>query len=72
VETCVGSHQSRGVVIAGVSCIARKFQIINVKFSTPNDLSEDWDAPFVPSRGIRFIGCPISSSHFFPLDLFIA
>jgi hypothetical protein len=34
-ETRVGNHQSHGVVIAGVSCIAGKFWIINVELSTP-------------------------------------
>jgi hypothetical protein len=69
-ETWVGNHHSHGVVIAGVSCVAGKFWIINVVFSTPNDLSENWDAPFALSSGIKFIGFPISISHLFSLSIY--
>jgi hypothetical protein len=34
-EMWVGNHRSHGIVIVGVSCVAGKFQIINVEFSTP-------------------------------------
>jgi hypothetical protein len=59
-------------VIAGVSYVIGKFWIINVKFSNPNDLSEDWDTRFVLSSGIRFIGCPIGYLSFvFPFSRLI-
>jgi hypothetical protein len=34
-ETQVDNNQSRGVVIAGVSCVTGKSWIINVEFSIP-------------------------------------
>jgi hypothetical protein len=46
-ETRVDNHWSHDIEIAGVSCITEKFRIINVEFSTPNNLSEDRDAPLL-------------------------
>ena len=56
----VSNQLSRGVVIVGVSCVAGKLRIINVEFSTLNDLSEDRTIPFALSSGIRKIKLVVS------------
>jgi hypothetical protein len=60
-NTQVGNHQSRCVVIAGDSSIIEKFQIINVKFSNPMTYQKIGTAPLFyqePPTSPRAIGAP--------------
>jgi hypothetical protein len=64
-EMWVGNHRSHGIVIVGVSCVAGKFQIINVEFSTPTTYWKIGTPPlfYQVVSDSSLIGFPFRSVH---------